>query len=87
MYFNDCNNLVELNAKRIKLSATVDLVELNNEYNTRRQEILQMKSNYTVVPFTKVEGATPEKKLCAIPVIGKCQDAGVIRLTEKGFLF
>lgn len=84
--FEQCSSIAELNAERIKLSATMDLVELNNAYNARRNEILQQRSNFTRVNFIKCV-ASPVVKYCGVPVCGKSEVPGVIKLTQEGFLF
>lgn len=84
--FETCMTLAELNAERIKLSASTDLVVLNNAYNARRNEILQKRSNFTRVDFIKCS-ARPVIKYCGVPVYGPTDEPGVIKLTEKGFLF
>lgn len=86
-YFDGCTTLAELNARRISLTKSVDLVELNNEYNTFRQRILQSRVNYAVIPFIQIaEPVINEQKFCAIPVKGKNTEVGVIALTKEGFL-
>lgn len=84
--FEQCNTLAELNAARIKALGTCTVIELNNAYNVRRAEILQSRSNYTRV--NPVYVTIPERaKYCGIPFAGYSQEAGVIKLTQAGFLF
>lgn len=85
--FEECNNLAELNAARIKAAnESTDLVALNNAYNKRRQEILSEKKNYVQlkpIPFKTREVL----QYCGIPVAGRSPEPGTIVLTEKGFLY
>lgn len=84
--FEECNTLAELNAARTKLSLTEDLVVLNNAYNARRSEILQKRSNFVRQEFIKC-APNPVIKYCGIPLAGESKEPGVIKLTERGFLF
>lgn len=84
--FEDCKSLGELNAARIKLSSEgVPLVELNNAYNKRRQELLKSRKPY--VELTKlIPAAFQPTQYSGVPVAGYSPKAGTIMLTEKGFL-
>jgi hypothetical protein len=84
--FSHCNSLAELNAERIKLSATVPIVELNNAYNQRRQEVLNASTSFKRVhPITVIP--EPVTKYAGIPIAGRSPVPGCIKLTEGGFLF
>lgn len=85
--FEECNTLAELNAARIKASSEgIDLIELNNAYNARRQEILTARKPY--VQLKPIVVAPKEViQYCGVPVVGRTQVAGCIQLTDKGFLY
>lgn len=85
--FENCNTLAELTAERIRLAATEDIVAVNNAYNARRIDILQSKSNFTRVEFTKLAEYPPQDKVCGIPIAGNSPKPATITLTESGFLF
>ena len=85
--FSDCNTLADLNARRIKLSTEgIDLIDINNAYNSRRQEILTSHK-----PFVKltpiIVKAEEVVKVVAIPVVGRSQTKGCIEMVENGFLY
>ena len=84
--FENCDTLAALNAERVRLSATMDLAELNNAYKKHREEIQQQRANYTRVKFYKCV-ANPVVKYCGVPVCGRSDTPGVIKLTQEGFLF
>lgn len=85
--FETCNTLAELNAARI--SATNeggDLTEINNAYNSRRQEILNSRSK--VFHLTPIIIQPDEvTQYCGIPIAGRSSEVGCIKLTPKGFLY
>lgn len=84
--FENCNSLAELNAERIKLSATIPIVELNNAYNVRRQEILNSSTSFKrVTPITVLPGEIVT--YAGVPIAGRSTIPGCIQLTEGGFLF
>ena len=84
--FESCNNLAELNAARIQAASNGgDITEINNQYNLRRKEILNAKSNYRKLTAIKV--SPRDVNLYApIPIIGHSDKPGAIFLTSKGFL-
>lgn len=85
--FKDCNTLAELNAKRIQATSEgVDLIEVNNAYNTRRCEILSTRKPFVVLKPIIVEPRTVQQ-YCGIPIVGRATEVGCISLTEKGFLY
>lgn len=84
--FSHCNSLAELNAERIKLSKTIPIVELNNAYNARRQEVLNSSTSFKRVhPVTVI--ADNAIKYAGIPIAGRSHKPGCIILTEGGFLY
>lgn len=84
--FENCSTLGELNAERIKLSSEGHpLVELNNAYNKRRQEILSSRKPYVELRKIVPAAFTPTQ-YSGIPVAGYNSKAGTITLTPKGFL-
>lgn len=85
--FENCKTLQELTAERNRLaSANVNLVDVNNEYNKRRTEIINNKGSYL-----KLEPITLEpievKQFCGFPLIGRASNYGSIEITEKGILY
>ena len=84
--FETCNTIAELNAARVQASATNDLVEVNNAYNKRRQEIINSRPSF--VRCKKLTGKPrPVQRCCYIPVIGRSDTPNTIVLTEKGFTY
>lgn len=85
--FEQCKTLAELNAARIKETSNgTSLVEVNNAYNQRRQEILMVKKNYVKLEPIHVK-AREVNKYCGVPVAGRSNKAGCIELTKSGFLY
>lgn len=84
--FDDCTTLQELNVRRIQLSQTNDITEVNNAYNKRRVEILQSRVNFTKVNPVYVEIPTPIK-YSGIPIAGRSDEVGTIKITKAGFLY
>lgn len=84
--FEDCKTLAELNAARIKAVSSNDIITVNNAYNAARTRILAARNNYTKVNPVFVEIPVP-MKFCGIPLAGRSQEPGVIKLTQSGFLF
>lgn len=84
--FENCTSLSELNAERIKLSSSTNIVELNNAYNEARAKIINSRNHYVKLNpiLPKLE---PVTKYCGVPVVGRSTEEGFIMLTEKGFLF
>lgn len=85
--FDDCNTLAELNAARIQyVSKGVNLLDVNNAYNIRRQEILNSRSRY--IKLTPITATPREVTLyCGVPVAGRSKEKGVIKFTKEGFLY
>lgn len=84
--FKDCNTLAELNAARTQAVQTHPVIEVNNAYNQRRQEILSARRNYTKI--NPVFVSIPESvQYCGIPIAGRCQQVNTIQLTQKGFAY
>lgn len=84
--FETCNSLTELNAERIKLTSQgVPLIELNNAYNKKRQEILSKRK-----PFVELKKLIPAPysptQFSGVPVAGYSKVPGCIRITKQGFL-
>lgn len=84
--FEDCNTLAELNAARTLAAQNNPIVEVNNAYNARRIEILNARVTYRKVTPVFVTVADPVT-YCGVPVAGRCAEANVIRLTQRGFLY
>lgn len=84
--FRHCNTLAELNAERIKLSKTIPIVELNNAYNARRNEVLNSTASYKRVMPTILTPKVPVQ-YAGVPVAGRSDKPGSIILTEGGFLY
>lgn len=85
--FKECKTLAELNAKRIQATTQgIDLVEVNNAYNIRRQEILTARKPFVqVIPI--VVKPKEAQQFCGVPVVGRTNKVGCIELTDKGFLY
>lgn len=84
--FEDCNTLAELNAARIVEVQTHPAIEVNNAYNARRVEILNARRNFTKITPVFVTIAEPVR-YGGIPLGGRSDEVGVIKLTERGFLY
>lgn len=84
--FENCTTLSQLNAERVRLSQSHDIVEVNNAYNAKRTKILSSRVNYNKLTpvFVTVE---PLIKYSGIPVAGRSTEPNTIKLTQKGFLF
>ena len=84
--FENCMNLSQLNAERVRLSQTENIVEVNNAYNARRSEILSARSNFTKLSpvFVTVDEAV---KYSGIPIAGRSSKPNTIELTPAGFKF
>lgn len=83
--FENCATLSQLNAERIQLGNSVDLVTLNNAYNKRRQEIVASRKN-TIVLTPVVVKPRAVQQYVGVPVIGKSTKPFTIELTSQGFL-
>ena len=85
--FSSCNTLAELNAARIKAAGEgADLMTVNNEYNKRRQEILNSRVSFVrLTPIVVKPRET--QQYCGVPVFGRSEEKGVIQFTKQGFLY
>lgn len=85
--FENCKTLAELNAERIKATSNgEDLIAVNNDYNKRRQEILNTHKPFVELTPIHVE-PREVKKYCGVPVCGRTSVKGCIQLTATGFLY
>lgn len=84
--FEACETLSQLNAERVRLSQTENIVEVNNAYNARRIEILSARLNFNKLTpvFVTIEEAV---KYSGIPIAGRSSEVNTIELTPSGFLF
>lgn len=86
--FKDCNDLTELNRKKIEaVQSGGDLVAINNAYNARRQELLkQSKPNIVELPVTHVR-AKEVVSVCGIPIAGRSTKPNTIIITKAGIYY
>ena len=84
--FEGCTTLSQLNAERVRLSQTENLVDVNNAYNAKRTEILSARLNFNKLTpvFVTIEEAV---KYSGIPVAGRSSKNNTIELTPSGFMF
>lgn len=84
--FEKCTTLAELNAARIEASGKGDIVEINNAYNKRRREIINTKTTY--VQLKPIEATTETLPVMScVPIAGRSEEAGCIKLVKDGFLY
>lgn len=85
--FEECGTLAELNAARIKAASEgVDLITINNEYNCKRQAILNGKKKFKEIYPIKVK-PREVTQYCGVPIAGRAEVPGCIVMTENGFLY
>lgn len=83
--FSKCNTLSELNAARVKACAEgTPIVEVNNAYNKRKQEILTTGYNYTRYSTVPVQIEKPGSYISTLLYKGKSSKPGVIQITKDG---
>lgn len=81
--FKECKTLSELNAARVKATMTHDIIDVNSEYNKRREEILRV-SSYKKVLTTKLQ-AQNFTLISHLPYLGSSERPGFIEWTPTGF--
>lgn len=85
--FENCNTLAELNAARISMTNSgAELIDVNNAYNKRRQEILSERANFVKLTPIVVK-AREVTRYCGIPLAGRTTEKGTIQFSAKGFLY
>ncbi len=84
--FEDCNSLGELNAKRIQLAATGNLVDVNNAYNKRRQELVAARNQFKKISPIFVQ-PRPVQQIMGIPIAGRSKELNTTQLSAEGFLY
>lgn len=87
--FENCNTLRDLNAARVKAVSVdkMDVTEVNNAYNARRQQILESATHadFKIITFHPlVFEAGP--KYSSLPIVGTATKLGCIELNAEGFL-
>lgn len=85
--FKDCENLLQLNKKRIELmhEENANIIEINKAYQERKKEL-----QVTVLPYKKINFVRPvltnHAPYVVIPYAGEAEKAGTLVYTEKGFV-
>lgn len=84
--FEECTTLAQLNAARNMAVDDGDIVAINNAYNKRRKEIIASHAVY--VQLTPMTPSVKEPQLMScVPIVGRSDELGCIKLTETGFLY
>lgn len=82
--FEQCLTLAELNAARIKATTTTSVTEVNNAYNKRRTEILNLFTGYKKLQLIPLEIPITDL-LSFLPYQGPASVPGHIEWTSTGF--
>ena len=86
--FESCETLADLNAERAKmcLAENVNIVQLNNEYNSARLRIISERNQF--IKLTPIYPSyEPAQQFSGIPIAGRSTDLNCIQLTPQGFYY
>ena len=84
--FDDCENLLQLNKKRIELihKDDADIMQINKAYQERKKAL-----QVVIQPFTKINFIRPvvelHKPYIAIPYAGESDTPGLLIYEQGGF--
>lgn len=82
--FSGCNNLLELNSRRMEIIRSgVDVHKVNAEYNLKKKELLSRGRNFKTISIHRAPTEDIPMTVC-LPVIGAPDEKTTIEITPGG---